>query len=257
MVTPPAKPGTLRALARDRKPEVQRLSMEHLDDVEVQIELLKVAFERYFNGVDRVPPTREHDAVKLNVRNLARMHTGSTAVRFRAQGLKARLITYEQYWTRILGQIERGTFRRVLAESKKREYEIRHKRREEEGSPRAGQSGLLPVVDREASQSGIRAKLAEAEAATPSSRSSSNRVAALPDGLDASEARALFKQFVAAKKAAGEPIDGLTYGRLVEKLAREVPKLQERHGEQIRFEVATEGGKVRLRARRRVEGPAS
>jgi hypothetical protein len=254
MDSAPAKAASIPALARDHKPET-RLSMEHLDDVEEQIELLKVAFERYFNGVDRVPPTREHDAVKVNVRNLARMHTGSTAIRFRAQGLKARLVTYEQYWTRILLQIERGTFTRVLAESKKREYEIRHNRIEE-GGPRAAQSGVQPMLERDASQSGIRAKLAEADAATPSSRSSGNRVS-LPDGLDAGEARALFKQFVAAKKAAGEPINGLTYGRLLEKLAREVPKLQEKHGEAIRFEVATEGGRVRLRARRRVEGPAS
>src|SRR5690606_32615776 len=117
---------SIRALARDRKPTTPRLSMEHLDEVEEQIELLKVAYERYFNGVDRVPPAREHDAVRLSVRRLFGLHTGSTAVRFRAQGLKARLVTYEQYWTRILGQIERGTFKRILAESKRREMECRH-----------------------------------------------------------------------------------------------------------------------------------
>jgi hypothetical protein len=232
-------------LARDRKTAAPRLSMDHLDEVEEQIELLKVAFERYFNGVDRVPPTREHDAVKLSVRNFARMHTGSTAVRFRAQGLKARLITYEQYWTRILLQIERGTFRRVLAESKRREYEIRHKRIEDQGG-RSTPSDVQPTT------------AAEPDAPTaPSSRAPSGARATLPDGIDAGEARTLFKEFVAAKKAAGEPVSGLTYGRLIEKLAKEVPKLQEKHGDAIRFEVATEGGKVRLRARRRADGPTT
>lgn len=219
--------------------------MEHLDEIEEQIEMLKVAYERYFNGVDRVPPTREHDAVKLAVRNLARMHTGSTAVRFRAQGLKARLVTYEQYWTRILLQIERGTFRRVLAESKRRELEIRHKRTEEPAArPTPTPSDAQPTAELDAP-------------AAPSSRPPSAARVTLPDGIDAGEARALFKQFVAAKKAAGEPVSGLTYGRLVEKLAKEVPKLQEKHGEAIRFEVATEGGKVRLRARRRADGPST
>lgn len=233
--------GSIRPLARDRKTAAPRLTMDHLDKVEEHIELLKVAFERYFNGVDRVPPTRDHDAVKLAVRNLARMHTGSTAVRFRAQGLKARLVTYEQYWTRILGQIERGTFRRVLAESKRREYEIRHKKIEEPGARTA--------------PSDVQRASAEPEAPmAPASRAPSAGRVALPDGIDAGEARALFKDFVAAKKAAGEPVSGLTYGRLVEKLAKEVPKLQEKHGEAIRFEVATEGGKVRLRARRRADG---
>ncbi|MFO7562576.1 MAG: MXAN_5187 C-terminal domain-containing protein [Enhygromyxa sp.] len=230
-------------MARDRKPATPRLSMEHLDEVEEQIELLKVAYERYFNGVDRVPPAREHDAVKLRVRKLFGGHTGSTAVRFRAQGLKARLVTYEQYWTRILLQIERGTFKRVLAESKRREYELRRKRAEEPltGAAERAPSGPAPVADADAP-------------AGPMPRTPSGR-AALPDGLDAGEVRALFKQFVAAKKAAGESITGLTYGRMVEKLAREVPKLQERHGEAIRFEVSTDNGKVRLRARRRAARP--
>ena len=224
--------------------------MDHLDAVEEQIELLKVAYERYFNGVDRVPPTREHDKVKLAVRNFARMHTGSTAVRFRAQGLKARLVTYEQYWTRILLQIERGTFKRILAESKRREYELRFKQAEE-----AIKAKKSAGDDAAAGSDSPAAASAEADAPAQRSPRVPSKPLALPDGMDSSEARTLFKQFVAAKKAAGESIDGLTYGRLVEKLARELPKLQERHGDSIRFEVATEGGKVRLRARRRAAQP--
>jgi hypothetical protein len=73
----------------------------------------------------------------------------------------------------------------------------------------------------------------------------------LPSGVDPKQARELFKQFVAAKKAAGESIEGLTYGRLLDKLSKEVPKLQEKHGDGLRFEVATVDGKVRLRARKR------
>src|SRR5690554_5961465 len=102
--------------------------MEHLDGIEEQIQLLKVAYERYFNGVDRIPPVREHDAVKAKVRNLARMRSGATSIRFRAQNLKARLVTYEHYWTRILGQTEKGTYKRVLAVSKRRELEAQQKR---------------------------------------------------------------------------------------------------------------------------------
>lgn len=218
--------------------------MELLDEIEEAIEMLKVAYERYFNGVDRVPPTRDHDAVKLQVRNLARMQTGSTAVRFRAQGLKARLITYEQYWTRILGQIERGTFTRVVAESKRREYEIRRKRPEEDSAAPAPGGGP-PTTP------------AEPNAPTAASPRPPSRPVALPDGMNASEARELFKEFVAAKKAAGESTSGLTYGRLVEKLAKELPVLQEKHGAGIRFEVTTVNGKVQLRARRRANRPGS
>jgi hypothetical protein len=231
-------------LARPIKTEPVRLSVEALDDLEEEIELLKVAFERYFNGVDRIPPTREHDTVKLHMRNAERQRSGSTVVRFRMQNLKARFISYEHYWTRILRQIEEGTFKRVVAESKRREYEALRRRVEEEGT--AAQSGVRTIVDREAGQSGIRAKLdreGEPEAA-PRARPP------LPPGVDPKAARELFKQFVAAKKAAGESVEGLTYGRLLDKLSKEVPKLQEKHGDGLRFEVATVDGKVRLRARK-------
>jgi hypothetical protein len=232
-------------LARESKSDKPRLSMQHLDGIEEQIELLKVAYERYFNGVDRVPPARTHDAVKLAVRNLVHMQTGSTAVRFRAQNLKARLVTYEHYWTRILLQIERGTFKRLLAESKRREYVLRFQQAEEAIRARTGSAG-------EPGDDGLDPPpVSEADAPVQRVHRPSSKPLALPTGMESKEARDLFKQFVAAKKAAGESTDGLTYGHLVEKIARELPKLQEKHGDGIRFEVATEGGKVRLRARRR------
>jgi len=202
--------------------------------------MLKVAYERYFNGVDRVPPAREHDRVKRQVRSVQRIRGGTTQLRFRYQGLKARLITYEQYWTRILRQIEKGTFKRILAVSKRREYEFQVRKAAEAGAS-AAQSGVRAKIEADAEQSGVRRR------ARPSSGPQRGQ---LPDGLDSKEARDLFKKFVAAKKAAGQPVKGLTYGKLVTKLARDVPKLQEKHGGAIRFEVATVDGKVRLRARR-------
>lgn len=228
-------------MARPSKTEPIRLSAEALDELEAEIELLKVSYERYFNGVDRVPPTRDHDAVKLHVRNAERQRGGSTVLRFRMQNLKARLVTYEHYWTRILRQIEGGTFRRVLAESKRREFEAM-RRRADEASTQEPPSGGPQIEERNGDPSGARPK--------PQRDHEPSRARSLPPGVDPKQARELFKQFVAAKRAAGESVEGVTYGRLLEKLAREVPKLQERHGSAIRFEVATVDGKVRLRARK-------
>ena len=245
-------------LARAKQLENVRLSMDMLDDFEEEVELLKVAYERYFNGVDRIPPAREHDRVKLHLRNIQRMRGGTTALRFRTQSLRARLVTYEHYWNRILRQIENGTFKRVLAESKRREYELQQNKIVEQ-SAQAAQSGIHAKVDLEeplqATQSGIRAKLDQTDAKVR--RGGTSKPRQLPTGVDAKEARELFKNFVKAKKAAGESVDGITYGRLVDKLAREVPKLQKKHGDSIRFEVATVDGKVRLRARKRKNNPAA
>jgi hypothetical protein len=169
------------------------------------------------------------------------MKATSTALRYRSRQLKARLVTYEHDWNRILGQIERGTFKRVLAVSQRRELEAQRRRAEAAGQDSETESGQRD---------------ADAPASRPRPRSQSARHQ-LPDGLDAKHARQLFKDFVKAKKAAGEPISGLTYGKLVDKLAREVPKLQAKHGGAIRFEVATVKGRVRLRARRQKGQKAS
>ncbi|MCA9696686.1 MAG: hypothetical protein KC431_04095, partial [Myxococcales bacterium] len=106
---------------KDREKAQARVTKDHLDAVEESIEMLKVSYERYFNGVDRAPPVREHEDVKRAVRDLAKLRGGTTVLRFRAQNLRARLVTYEHYWTRILGMIEKGTFKRVLTESARRE----------------------------------------------------------------------------------------------------------------------------------------
>jgi hypothetical protein len=218
--------------------------MAMLDELEEAIELLKVAFERYFNGVDRIPPTREHDEIKRRVRETLTIRGGPTAVRFRMQNLKARLVTYEHYWTRILLQIEKGTFRRILAESERRQMAA-DRQRVEDLTAEAEVEGEPPP---RASQSGSRHRIPIVRPPPPPTQRQN-----LPAGLDAGETRELFKQFVAAKQAAGEPISGLTYGKLVDKLSRELPDLRAKHGGDIRFEVATVDGKVRLRARSRRE----
>lgn len=207
--------------------------------------MLKVAFERYFNGVDRIPPTREHDEVKRQLRTALTIRGGPTAVRFRLQSLKARLVTYEHYWTRILLQIEKGTFRRLLAESERRQLVAERQPPPAPAPDSESEAESDEPAPARASQSGRHRIMLPRPPPLPTQRPN------LPAGMDSGETRELFKQFVAAKKAAGEPISGLTYGKLVDKLSRELPDLRAKHGGEIRFEVATVDGKVRLRARSR------
>lgn len=238
----------MKGLPRPDRPESARLGMARLDDFEASVEALKVAYERYFSGVDRIPPARVHDALKRELHQLGRLRIGSTAVRFRWQSLRARLVTYEHYWTRILHQIERGTFKRVVAEASRRERLAAERRRER----------ARELADAPGSEAGAEHGEREADApARRSARNSSGPRYHLPNDVDPGEARELFKDFVAAKQALGESTQGLTYSKLIDKLACELPRLRERHGRDIRLEVTTVGGKVRLRARRRREQKAS
>jgi hypothetical protein len=83
-----------------------------LDELEQEIELLRVAYDKYFVGIERTPPVRMRERLDRKVRGLESQHFRSTALRFRCGGLRARYVTYSHYWTRILDQIERGVFRR-------------------------------------------------------------------------------------------------------------------------------------------------
>jgi hypothetical protein len=203
-----------------------------LDEFEEAIEHLKVKYDRYFYGVDRMVPARDRARVDRMVRNLMRQHWRTTMLRYRYAQLKQRYTTYQHYWNRILGQIERGTYKRVVAEAERRERE-------------------RMMAMREAAQQAAQGEGEAANAATPRNGRPASKKPKLPDGMEAKEARHLFKEFVQAKKAAGENTSGLTYGGLVQKLARELPKLQAKHGKNVSFEVTTVNGKVRLRARAR------
>jgi hypothetical protein len=210
---------------------------EALDELEEGIEALKVKYERYFNGVDRVPPVREREAIERAVREFLRAPPGTTSLRFRFTHLKQRLATYQHYWNRILTQIENGAHARIPA----------HARRSLRAGPSSAAAPEPPPADAPAdAEPPTAAAAAPARPARPPPPPPS-----LPPGLSAGETRRLYQAYIAAKRAVGESVDGVTYGSLVAKLARELPRLRQRHEGEIQFEVATVDGKVRLRARPR------
>ena len=228
-----------------------------LDDFEEAIEELRISYEKYFLGVERVAPAQRHKQLKAQLRRLERHHMRSTALRFRLQGLRARVVTYEHYWTRVLGQIERGTFRRDL-----QQRAARRTMTEPAGAPRSSVETPPPEIPASAPEApSPSAPAASPGRSLPPLPPTGARLPPPPPpsgpppppvpGMKSTEVRALFENLVQAKQAAGEDTRGLTVRALARKLSRELPKLQERHGGRVEFEVATVGGKVTLRARAR------
>jgi hypothetical protein len=91
-----------------------------LDDLESGIEELRHAYDKYFAGIDKVPPAKLRATIERKLRDSERVHLTSTALRFRLHGLRARFVTYAHYWTRVLDQMERGVYRRDLARAARR-----------------------------------------------------------------------------------------------------------------------------------------
>lgn len=189
-----------------------------LDELERDIEALRLAYEKYFMRVDKAAPVRQRDRLDRKIRGFEGMYMRTTVLRFRLSGLRARYVTYGHYWARVLDEIERGVWRRDL-----------HR-----GAPRATQ----PPSD---------ATAATAAAPTPPTTTSTPTSAPL---IDPNHARDVFDRLVAAKAAVGESTEGLTFPAFLRKLSREAPKLQEQNGGRpLVFDVEVKAGKVRVRVR--------
>ncbi len=204
-----------------------------LDELETGIESLRLAYEKYFGGIERVPPSKQRSKLEKAMRNVETRGVTNTVIRFRLNGLRARFITYKHYWTRMENQLERGMSRRDLL----------RRRRIQAAAPPPAQPEAPPAEAAEATGR-------EGPPPPPGKRNGRVRP---PDpaksGIDPSHLRSVFKQLVLAKRAAGESTQGLTYQALVRKLTAEAPKLKRKHGcEKLQFSVSTRGGKVRLRS---------
>jgi hypothetical protein len=65
-------------------------------------------WERYFSGIDRVPPQEEKERINSRIRRLAEMTVHRRAEQFRIEQLQHRFMTYSQNWERMLREREEG-----------------------------------------------------------------------------------------------------------------------------------------------------
>jgi hypothetical protein len=65
-------------------------------------------WERYFSGVDRVPPQEEKERINRRIRRLAEQTVNRRAEQFRIEQLQHRFMTYAQNWERMLREREEG-----------------------------------------------------------------------------------------------------------------------------------------------------
>lgn len=71
-----------------------------------QFEALRVAYERFFTGIDRVEPAQLRNHFNLQLKLLSARPSVNTAFNFRLQNIKARSLTYAAMWDRALAAKE-------------------------------------------------------------------------------------------------------------------------------------------------------
>jgi hypothetical protein len=91
-----------------RQQQIDRSGAARLDEFEQRLFQLKIIYEKYFCGIEKLVPTREHDEIRRILRDLVATTWTNTAQAYRLQALKARFTTMELYFSRNLFLIERG-----------------------------------------------------------------------------------------------------------------------------------------------------
>jgi hypothetical protein len=107
-------------------------AMKACTELEAEIAELHAAYDQYFLGMERRPPTTKHTAVKKLMNELRGTFVNSTTVKFRVQNLQQRLSTFERLWERTLMEIENGTYKRDVL--KARRHADERKKRQKAGA---------------------------------------------------------------------------------------------------------------------------
>ena len=92
----------------------------HVDELELRLERLRVLYDQYFMGIEKMPPNVAQKDVDRRIWVLRREQIRNTGIRFRFQTIVQRYSTFGSYWMRIMREIENGTYKRHIQRAKKR-----------------------------------------------------------------------------------------------------------------------------------------
>ncbi|MBN1337340.1 MAG: hypothetical protein JXB39_15385 [Deltaproteobacteria bacterium] len=172
---------------------------------------LKVLYEKYFMGLEKIEPMKDRDEVRALMRDLDATRFASSVQRHRFQMLRARFVSLDQYIARNLYLIERGVhprfaFRANLAQAR-----------------RAEETAAPPVPP---PQVEVQQRLQREEDAY----------------------RQIFDRYIEARRACGQATD-LEYATVRDSLRRHARTIRSRYRcESVRFQVSVENGRATLKA---------
>ncbi|HVE85170.1 MAG TPA: MXAN_5187 C-terminal domain-containing protein [Myxococcales bacterium] len=244
-------------------------------EIEEAIAALRMSYEQYFLGIERRPPTQEHNDLKKRLQRIRGAFVRQTALKFRIQALQAKLVTYERLWTRTLQEIENGTYRRDLFKAKlhaqERAEKAKHRGQKGAGEPEIDESeavtpppepalappGPPPAPAPRAAAPNAKPAAAAAAAAVkspapPAARpppSTGQGNGALASALSDQKLKAVFDAYVTAKRRCQEDVSKLSYEQVAANLRKQVPDLVKKAGAQgVEFKIVIKDGKAILRA---------
>ncbi len=113
-----------RAVASRSQTEQQQQTSEDIGEVlkelENKIERLKVLYEQYFMGIEKMEPQVARKEVTRAMLTLQQQYIRNTALRFKFNTMLQKWQIYVTYWNRTLREIENGTYVRHLQKAKRK-----------------------------------------------------------------------------------------------------------------------------------------
>lgn len=91
-----------------------------IGELEERVDRLRVLYEQYFLGFEKLEPTVPRKDVDRRFALLRKENIRNTALRFRFNVVTQKYNTYAMHWTRICRQIEEGTFKRHVRRAQQR-----------------------------------------------------------------------------------------------------------------------------------------
>jgi hypothetical protein len=93
---------------------------EVLKELENKVERLKVLYEQYFMGIEKMEPQVARKEVTRTMLTLQQQYIRNTALRFKFNTMLQKWQIYVTYWNRTLREIENGTYIRHLQKAKRK-----------------------------------------------------------------------------------------------------------------------------------------
>ncbi len=86
--------------------------MEDIDGLDSKIARLKVEYEQYFMRVLKREPVKLRNEIEKTILLHSNKNFTNTSLKFKFNSTVAKYNSYKQYWSRVLREIEEGTFTR-------------------------------------------------------------------------------------------------------------------------------------------------
>jgi hypothetical protein len=219
-----------------------------LNLLDSSIDKLRVVYEQFFLGLERFEPVQLRKNIQLELRMLKENPPNNTALKFLLARMETKFRTYEQYWNRVLREIEDGIYERQLQRMRRR---LR-----DEGLPDNVLDNVRTRGELEAAMTRIaelRQQQADPEPAAPAASggkpTAAGSAAAGPAAAGCDPAlRRAYESFVRARLSTGESLEGITPDRFFATLSNQIPKVKQAHGcSDVEIQVVVKDNKATLR----------